>query len=159
ACVVPTYFAGVQAGTGGNPGADDALADAWQFGATTRVVLPVYYSFSFATGEQGDFLSLAQALAHPPGITQDTPDGLTTPTLDLTRSGRAWRGGAGQAAPPSLPLPGVLRPADAPTESEAPPAVQAGLRQALLPGSADSGPQLRPPVYGGVQAGVPRADF
>jgi len=157
ACVVPTYAAGVQAGLGGAPGADDAPSDAWQSASTQPIILPVYYSFAFTTGAGGDFLSLAQALAHAPDVSASGPDGLGSRTLDLTQTGVAWPSSTGQAPPLSLPLPGMLRPANAPLDSAAPAPVQLGLQSQLRSGAGE--PQLRPPVYGSVQAGVRRADL
>ena len=157
ACVVPTYAAGVEAGLGVAADPDGAPAYAWPSPPTAPITLPSYFSFSFSTGADGDFLSLAQALAHPPGVSADGPDGLGARTLDLTRAGLTWPSATGQAPPLSLPLPGMLRPANAPSDAPAPASVQASLRAALQPANAQA--QLRPPVYGAAQAGVLRADL
>jgi len=76
ACVVPTFSCGRQAGLG--LAADPQLTPAWgafpDFGAgepDSVVELPVYYSWSFATGESGNFETLARKLkprAAPPGV-------------------------------------------------------------------------------------------
>ncbi len=62
ACVVPTFNSGRRAGLGqpAGIGADPVLA--WD-AAGGEVVLPVYYSWRFRTGEQGDFESLVRRLA------------------------------------------------------------------------------------------------
>ncbi len=68
ACVVPTFEVGRQAGLGLSTG--DSLAPAWgtapdDFDSgdpASMVELPVYYSWSFATGEEGNFESLAHKL-------------------------------------------------------------------------------------------------
>ena len=76
ACVVPTFEVGRQAGLGLSTG--DTLAPAWgtaaDFGSgdpASTVELPVYYAWSFATGEEGNFESLAHKLkprVAPPGV-------------------------------------------------------------------------------------------
>jgi hypothetical protein len=69
ACVVPAFLSGLIAGLGEDPAADAAivtgLEPAW---TATRMpaALPVYYSWSFRTGEAGDFESLAQRLHAAP---------------------------------------------------------------------------------------------
>jgi hypothetical protein len=65
AFVVPAYERGRLAGTGERPGGTGRLAPAWtpDQGAVT---LPVYASWSFQTGDDGDFASLAAKL-HPAG--------------------------------------------------------------------------------------------
>ena len=74
ACVVPTFLAGAQAGFGlrrHDPGAGLGLKnDSW--GRSQRHgALPVYYSWSFGTAEEGNFESLARKLrpaVAPPGV-------------------------------------------------------------------------------------------
>ena len=62
ACVVPTFQAGVEAGLG-LPVTTTTLAPAWSGPSDdTEVVLPVYYSFSFSTGQAADFKALAERL-------------------------------------------------------------------------------------------------
>jgi hypothetical protein len=65
ACVVPLYNAGVAAGLGEPPPAN--LAMAWTRAADgadtdTAITLPLYTSWRFATGADGDFASLAEKL-------------------------------------------------------------------------------------------------
>ncbi len=69
ACVVPTYLAGRLAGLGGNPATNPLVRTgkepAWS--ATDMPgELPVYHTWSFRTGEAGDFESLAQRLRPTP---------------------------------------------------------------------------------------------
>jgi hypothetical protein len=76
ACVVPTFLAGAQTGLGLTPTA--TLAPAWGSAAdfaagdpASMVELPVYYSWNFTTGEDGNFESLARKLkpaVAPPGV-------------------------------------------------------------------------------------------
>jgi hypothetical protein len=72
ACIVPTFQAGVEAAIASTV-TTTTLAPAWTDGGApdTPVVLPVYYSFTFATGAAGDFESLARQLRSipaPPNI-------------------------------------------------------------------------------------------
>jgi hypothetical protein len=65
ACVVPTYKPGRLAGLGEDPydGADRTFEDAWDAANPPgRIRLPVYYHWSFSTGEAGDFESLVRRL-------------------------------------------------------------------------------------------------
>jgi hypothetical protein len=146
ACVVPTWKVVGQ-----------ALQDAWVLGSTGAIDLPVYFSFAFATGEGGDFQSLATALLHRPGVTEDGSGGLGTRTMDLTHTGFAWPVVDGHTAPATLPLPGILRPADTIDTLPNPPQLAEGLLVELVP--TGGSPQLRPPAYGATAAGVPRRDL
>lgn len=87
ACVVPTYLAGRLAGLGGNPTTNPLVRTgrepAWN-GNDIPGELPVYHTWSFRTGEAGDFESLAQRLRPtpldasipPPPLHLATPAGL-----------------------------------------------------------------------------------
>jgi hypothetical protein len=61
AYLVPTFERGRLSGLGQPPGAVGRLAPAWQTGQAS-VELPVYYAWSFRTGEAGDFASLVAKL-------------------------------------------------------------------------------------------------
>jgi hypothetical protein len=61
AFLVPTYERGRLAGLGEATSGADRMAPAWQRGHEP-VTLPVYFSWSFRTGEAGDFASLAAKL-------------------------------------------------------------------------------------------------
>src|SRR5215472_8494015 len=76
ACVVPTFLAGAQAAMGLSPtgtlapgwgsASDFNAGDPWEM-----VALPVYFAWEFATGEAGNFESLARRLkpaVAPPGV-------------------------------------------------------------------------------------------
>jgi hypothetical protein len=67
ACVVPTFDVGRKAGLGDTvtPADEAALLPAWT-PASSKVTLPVYYHFEFATSEAGDFESLADLLQPRP---------------------------------------------------------------------------------------------
>jgi hypothetical protein len=160
ACVVPTYRSGVEAGLGATPPEGAQHQPAWDASSTAAVTLPVLHQFGFSTGEGGDFLSLAEALAHPPDTSVAGSEELGQRTLGLEH--------AGFPAPPTdLPLPSVLASPDQPAggperphpiEPE-PPAVKVedALREQLTrPAGA---PRLLPPVYGAMQAGVSRGQL
>jgi hypothetical protein len=61
AFVVPAFERGRVAGLGDSPSGVARLAAAWQVGQNS-VTLPFYFSWSFRTGEAGDFASLAAKL-------------------------------------------------------------------------------------------------
>src|SRR4029453_3387199 len=67
ACVVPAFEAGRKAGLGLDvtPADGNALSPAWGEGRAT-VQLPVYYHWEFATGQGGDFETLARRLRPRP---------------------------------------------------------------------------------------------
>jgi hypothetical protein len=89
ACVVPAFLAGRIAGLGRDPATDPTLVTgqepAWS-ASDTPSELPVYYSWSFRTGEAGDFESLAQRLhaAPPDASIPTTPLHLSLPNGDAT---------------------------------------------------------------------------
>ncbi|GAT68903.1 putative secreted protein [Planomonospora sphaerica] len=125
ACVVPAYAAGVAAVLA----QEVPPGDAWQPGQT-RVRLPVYHRFTFTTGRTGDFESLAERL-HP----SPAPAGVGRRKLKLGP-------GASVEAEGVLRLPG---PAPGPV-----PVWFVTMISEQLSGLAG----LRPPLYGGAQAGV-----
>ena len=87
ACVVPAFLSGRIAGLGGNPIGHPSLVTghepAWS-ASDAPTELPVYYSWSFRTGEAGDFESLAQRLRAAPidASIPTTPLHLSLPTGD-----------------------------------------------------------------------------
>ena len=91
--MVPTFELGRKAGLG-LPIADteltgtNALATAWTLTATapTQIVLPVYYSWQFRTGEGGDFEVLARRLRI------NVPTGLGQRTVAIGKPGFKVRG-------------------------------------------------------------------
>jgi hypothetical protein len=62
AMLVPTFMRGRMVGLGQDPGQTDALQLAWENGSPDPIVLPVYYQWSFTTGEVGSFEDLVRAL-------------------------------------------------------------------------------------------------
>jgi hypothetical protein len=89
ACVVPAFLAGRLAGLGNDPASEPRLVTghepAWSATDLPRE-LPVYYSWSFRTGEAGDFESLAQRLHAAPldASIPTTPLHLSLPSGDAT---------------------------------------------------------------------------
>src|SRR5262249_10034256 len=153
ACVVPAFELGRKAGLGLAISADDEahLVPAWDL-AAAAVELPVYYSWTFATGAGGDFQSLAMLLRVRP-----LPPGIGVKNIDVGASGLAV---AVPAAAPG-PLGGALRPVGAPAGGWPSPDLQTSwetaLRQVLndpATVSAKDDPLLAPPLYGGAQAGL-----
>ncbi len=174
ACVVPTFLAGVRAGLGlaSPPTLEPAWGTSTNFAAGNRldwVELPVYVTWSFATGEDGNFESLARKLkpaVAPPGVgrrrvdaTQPWPErtlGADDPGAEIVVTGAV--------VSPQAPDPGP--PERWPTEERQhwAPEVTAELaarlnrpdEQAHAP---DPGPPLvGPPLYGGTHAREPRVD-
>jgi hypothetical protein len=99
AAVVPATAQGAQAGLG-QPVDEGTLQPAWT--ATTGYLeLPVYHSWSFTTGPEGDFETLVSRLRR----VQLPADGLLGRPVDLTRLRTAT--GVGAAGPGTV-LPGAL---------------------------------------------------
>jgi hypothetical protein len=89
ACVVPAFLSGRISGMGRNPTGDPALVTghepAWR-ATDLPAELPVYYSWTFRTGEAGDFESLARRLHAAPldASIPPTPLHLSLPSGDGT---------------------------------------------------------------------------
>ncbi|MET7877590.1 DUF3892 domain-containing protein [Micromonospora profundi] len=148
ACLVPAFEAGRRAGLGLPVDDSAALAPAWTPGLGAAPPLPVYHSWEFSTGADGDFESLvrrlqARALPTDAGLRPMLlgPSGVpgldpSVPTVTLGAEG-ALRG--------ALTMP-TLWPAQSREAFEE-------LLRALI---ADTGTRLGPPLYGGRYAGVDR---
>jgi hypothetical protein len=160
ACVVPTFELGRKAGLG-LPIADtdlvaaNALAPAWVVAPppTGPVTLPVYYQWSFRTGQGGDFESLVRRLQ--PAVVPT----LGVRTVDASHPGFA----AGGAT--TVPMPGALQPippAGAPAETAVvPPAFKTNLAAIVnrpdvtKAANPTADPLLAPPLYGSWHAAQP----
>jgi hypothetical protein len=155
ACVVPTFMAGRVAGLGGSPDPTGQATPAWDVSPAgeASLTLPVYHSFSFTTGAGGDFLTLAQLLAHPPALPAGSGSGLGTITLAVTVPG--------SGSPVELEMPGMLQPAQTapPTDPSSLAGIQQWLQTELTPSAADPLPELRPTPYGAPQAGITEAQL
>jgi hypothetical protein len=161
AMVVPTFEAGRLAGLGQEP--VQTLQWSWPAGGGDGTVqLPVYDSWSFSTGDDGDFETLARRLrpvAAPPGTGRRL--------VDTTQPGLCLQTGAD--ARPREVLGPLVRPADTPAPVPDPAAAgvwdQAG-QEALAarldaadslvfdPAPAEGDPELAPPLYGGTHRAV-----
>jgi hypothetical protein len=152
ACVVPTYRAGLHAGLGMEVD-DNDLAPAWDASITAPFSLPVYFSFRFQTGPDGDFASLARKIGPP-----TTPISAGIRMIDVSQPGF----GAAPAPGVMLGLEGALRTfnmSDTPWPAGAQATYETQLRSALAPPAAGD-PVVSPPVYGRAQSGatLPAAD-
>jgi hypothetical protein len=147
ACLVPTYNAGVQAGTSADlPGSDSDLAPAWSASTTAPFALPVYAHWTFSTGEAGDFASLARRLRAP-----STPLDVGLAPMEEEEPG------FGMPAFPKLELSleGALK-APQTNSTSWPTGVQSQFAQALGPilmPPAAADPIVSPPLYGTWPAG------
>src|SRR5262249_36686615 len=75
ACIVPATRPGADAGLGNPVNQAGPIAPAWSVAGNQDVVLPVYYSWTFSTGADGDFKSLVGRLT---GVRPDRPIGFGT---------------------------------------------------------------------------------
>jgi hypothetical protein len=134
-CVVPTFLAGVVAGLGADPEAIPAATArnlAWT-ATDVPAELPVYFTWSFTTGEAGDVESMLRRL-RPAPVPAD--------------AGRPLNVRVASADPPLVVdwQPPLRRPQQ-PTADPRPAAIVAGIRAALAPGAGD-GPVVGPPFLG-----------
>jgi hypothetical protein len=174
ACVVPTFLAGVQAGLGIAPAT--TLAPAWgtkeDFAGgdpLDMIALPVYFSWSFGTGEEGNFESLARKLC--PAV---APPGVGRRRVDATHP---WPGAPLDADDPGAEMVvtgAVVSPQ--PPESEASEQWPAEAQQQWAPEVTSElaerlnrpdvhahvpnpgPPQVGPPLYGGTHVRQPRIE-
>src|SRR5450755_3927168 len=148
ACLVPAYEAGRAAGMGEATVAQ-TLEPAWTAGQQ-GVTLPVYHSWRFATGAEGDFASLARrltAVQTPAGLGQRAMDA-QDPGGGLPSPGAALGGLQGAQMPPSADL------GRDPTNSFKQ-RLRALLNSAEPDASAPARPlELPPPIYGRWPAGL-----
>src|SRR5690606_21604105 len=84
ACVVPAFRGGVEAGLGQPVDAASSAQDAWDddAGDDAPVLLPVYFSWSFATGDAGEFETLVRRLRRV-----ELPPTVGTVALDVGDAG------------------------------------------------------------------------
>jgi hypothetical protein len=148
ACLVPAYEAGRAAGMG-EPTVASTLEPAWKDGLP-GVTLPVYHSWRFSTGPEGDFAALARRLT-----AIKTPAGLGERALDAHHPG----GGMPSPGPLLGGMQGALMPpvgrlGRGPTET-----FKQHLRSLLDSAEPDASAPARPlemppPIYGRWQAGL-----
>lgn len=148
ACVVPTYNVGVQAGLSPDlPGDDNDLTPAWTSSVIAPFSLPVYAYWQFATGDEGDFKSLAALIRTP-----STPLSVGQAPMDESAPGFGMPTFPGLA----LDMEGALRAPDM-SSTAWPVGVQAQFEHALTPildPPPEPEPIVTPPLYGEWPAGV-----
>jgi hypothetical protein len=158
AFVVPTFAIGVLAGTGGTvPNAVGTQTDPAWTQADANKVLPIYYQFEFATGERGDFESLARQLV--PRVLPDTV-GIRPMSVPAQP---AW---TVPTAGIHLGLAGALRAitsTETPWSGQSKTNFQAKLKDVVNRGAgrvADDteDPRITPPLYGRWHAAVSAVD-
>lgn len=144
--VVPAFEVGRLAGLRLPLGdATNDLAPAWrETTLVTELELPIYYRWTFTTGDAGDFESLALRLK--PAVLPPTSG---TRGLDVREPG----GGLDAAAETPLPLGGALRPLHAPTPQPLEPGFVRGMRDlvnrpAEVRSQVGGTPLVAPPLYG-----------
>ena len=152
---MPAFELGRKAGLGQPITPDDEarLALAWT-GTSTAVELPVYYSWTFATGAGGDFRSLALLLRARP-----LPDGTGTLAVDVAHSGLV----ADIPEGTRFPVAGALQPVGATPAGWSSPQLADTWESALAPvlnapAVATGDPVLAPTLYGAGQAGLDEVD-
>jgi hypothetical protein len=142
ACLVPTFNAGVQAGIAPDlPANDSDLAPAWTGTTAAPFSLPVYGSWSFSTGDAGDFASLAAKLRPPP-----QPVDVGQLPMDESASGFGMPAFPGLA----LSMEGALKApqtASTPWPTGVQVQFESALTPILTPPSAPD-PIVTPPMYG-----------
>jgi len=148
ACVVPAFDVGRRAALGLAVTEQEltTLEPAWRLDQPTAPVqLPVFYSWEFTTGPEGDFESLVRDLKPRP-----LPDTVGTRPLDLTTPGFSLPSGG------VLPMKGILKPPEPATAEPQPPpqSFQTKLADILnapanvLNAPATQDPIVAPPIYG-----------
>ncbi|KUI27672.1 hypothetical protein AU196_21105 [Mycobacterium sp. IS-1742] len=160
ACLVPVFRAGQEAGLTGTA-QTATLAYAWRTG-DARVVLPVYDSWTFRTGRDGDFATLAGRL-RPPDADSRVDVGIRH--VDTGRPGHGIAAVAAGEAGRTRAVRGALVAVDDPlTDGKKwPAATTAELRRQLeavaayrYGAAAPEKPTVGPPLYGG--AHIARGD-
>ncbi|MED7827776.1 hypothetical protein, partial [Streptomyces chiangmaiensis] len=147
ACLVPSFEAGRLAGLE-MPTTGAGLSPAW---GTERAELPVYFSWTFTTGEAGDFETLATALKAYP-----LPASAGRRPLDVRRPGLFANG----PGPVVQQVESALRAPNSPPREPWPTGEQSEqwrhrLATALAPvadATDDKDPDVLPPLYGGFHA-------
>jgi hypothetical protein len=169
ACLVPAFDVGIQAGFGGDGAVADQARPAWDLadGALDQdtVRLPVYFSWTFSTGPDGDFEGLARRLEPDEGgavlgrVDLDVTDpGAPLPPSPATKPVVADFVGA-------LKSPAVTRGGLPETYAKwlsdaLEPVIETGAQRPSVPPDAPQNyrpahddPIVAPPLYGSFQAG------
>jgi hypothetical protein len=160
ACVVPSTLVGIQAGLGQPLDPGPAIAMGWTAGAGQDVILPIYYSWRFSTGDDGDFKSLVLRLK---GVRPTDIAGFGTRTVDMSAP---WQSPPEIGAGATIQLDGALGTGvDVPVDPGLQAAFQPRLTKLLnfpadlQPATSGGDPSLSavaPPIYASRHAGVTR---
>ena len=148
ACIVPTYLAGRIAGLGGDPEASTVTRDLAWSSTDVPAELPVYLTWSFATGEAGDVESMVRRIQAAPvaggqrALNVRVASGDAPVVVDWQPPLRVP-----QQPPLRVPQQPPLRVPQQPTADPRPPTIVAGIRAALAPAPGD-GPLVGPPYLG-----------
>jgi len=158
ACLVPSTLMGKQTGLGLPLDAGPAIEPAWTVGAGQDVVLPVYYSWKFSTGDDGDFKSLVLRLQ---GFPATSIEGFGTKPVDMSAP---WQSPPEIGDGSTIQLDGALSTGvDIPVADAITTAFQPRLTTLLnfpatLDPASSSGNStvsaVAPPIYGNRHAGV-----
>lgn len=150
ACLVPTFDQGRRAGFGETVDSSENLKPAWSTNAT-EVHIPLYFHWSFSTGERGDFESLAREMKprDPPRQAGGRPTfvGAMHPAIALN----AQDDGAVVALPGALRTPGSKNPVLADIAKEITgvlPKLLDAPRDQENQGAIQTSEPLSPPLYG-----------
>lgn len=145
AFLVPTYAAGREAGLGREPAVTgDPLAPAWT-GTERDLVLPVYFEWSFVTGEEGDFEALVRRIER-----RKLDPEVGRRHIDVTAPGLGVKGVASPVA-----MHGAIRHVDATDEPLADADFRVDMGAILTRTTQTQVETLGPPAYGALQAGIP----
>ncbi|MFB7378797.1 hypothetical protein ACFC6U_30315 [Kitasatospora purpeofusca] len=149
ACLVPSFQGGVSAGLTGGFTEIDQPGDAWPFPGRDVFRLPVYHSWGFRTGAEGDFEQLATAVVP---LRPEEAGLLGGRTVDVTRPwphGDPLASGDPAAGRQTITVQGVLTLFDPPPGT----VTQAALDdfRSRVAAHIDRGTEteLAPPLYGG----------
>jgi hypothetical protein len=162
ACVVPTFDVGRRAGLNLPLPTNADLTPAWRHDAPppARMDLPVYFHWTFRTGEREDFESIVDRLAP-----RDLSGGVGQRPIDISRPGFSFVADANASG--LVALEGALQPvgmARAALAETAGASWTAVLQQILNAGAAtpaagDGDPLVGPPIYGRWLAGRDRVEI
>lgn len=154
ACVVPAFAGGVAAGLGQTGSATESHAPAWRVDQLGPITLPLYYTWTFSTSEQGgDFKDLVSRL-EPADLSALA--GFGARTVDVSEPWRTDppllddRPPDERGTPQTVAVQGALRPIGRPPPGTATPAALADLADRLRG-------QLEAPAAR-LEAGGPRGD-
>ncbi len=152
ACLVPAFEAGRRAGLGEEFDPNQEALAHWEFKKDDEVKLPVYYHWSFSTGDEDQFIKLAEQLKPLDGKEKEAALTGIAGDLDLRDPGNGM-GKFPDLENPTLPIPSALRikpdppppGTDPPPRPKTPEQVETKLKSLLTTPQEGAIP---PPTYG-----------